>query len=64
MTAPKNREELEQTTFFKAGADARKRRIPLGKAIACLRPDSWQYDAFIEGYDAKPQTGQHFGTTN
>lgn len=51
MPAPKTREELEQTTFFKAGADARQRGQKLEKAIAALRSGTWQYDAFIAGYD-------------
>lgn len=52
MPEPKNREELEQTSFYKAGAQAKKAGRSLAQAIHCLRPGCWQYDAFIEGYDS------------
>ena len=58
MPAPETREELEQTAFFKAGADAKRRNQPLQSAIACLRLGCWQYDAFIAGYDAAPKVSQ------
>lgn len=52
MPAPQTQEELQQTAFYKAGADAKKARRKLAEAISCLRPGCWQYDAFIAGYDA------------
>lgn len=52
MSATKSHEELQQTTFYKAGVDAKKAGRKLAEAISCLRPGCWQYDAFIAGYDA------------
>lgn len=54
MTSPKTREELEATSFFKAGAEAAREKRKLKEAISCLRPGCWQYDAFIQGYDSVP----------
>lgn len=65
MPVPTTREELEQTAFFKAGVEAKQRKEPLKKAIAMLRFGTWQYDAFIEGYDSlssKPKAKEE--TTN
>ena len=54
MSEPQTYEELQQTTFFKAGREAKKNRIPLTRsALTHLRFGCWQYDAFIAGYDHK-----------
>ena len=63
MPEPKTREAFEQTAFFKAGAEAKKAGRDLAQAVHCLRPGCWQYDAFIEGYDAPPKaTARAAGT--
>lgn len=59
MAAPKTLEDLKHTSFYKAGAAAKKAGRKLAEAISCLRPDCWQYDAFIAGYDATTTTIQH-----
>lgn len=53
MPEPTTRGELEQTTFFKAGAEAKERGRKLKDAIAMMRFGTWQYDAFIAGFDSK-----------
>ncbi len=53
MGAPTTFEELEKTAAFQAGRQAKKERRSLAKAVAFLNPASWQYDAFIAGYDYK-----------
>lgn len=53
MAALSTREELENTTFFKAGREAAERGRKLTEAISMLRFGTWQYDAFISGYDSK-----------
>jgi hypothetical protein len=50
--APTTREELEQTTFFKAGVSARLRKDSLLRAVSCMRQGTWQYQAFIDGFDS------------
>ncbi|MFN9473240.1 hypothetical protein [Acidovorax sp.] len=52
MPAPQTHEQWQESTFYKAGSDARRRGQPLAKAVACLRLGCWQYDAFVDGYDA------------
>lgn len=52
MPAPTTREELESTNWFKWGLEARKKREPVAKGLRMLRPASWQYDAYIAGYDS------------
>ena len=52
MSAPQTQEELHQTAFYKAGVDAKNAKRKLAEAISCLRSGSWQYEAFIAGYDA------------
>jgi hypothetical protein len=63
MPEPKTRGALEQTAFFRAGAEAKKAGRDLAQAIHCLRPGCWQYDAFIEGYDAPPKATERAAGT-
>jgi len=45
---------LKLSIAFQAGAEAKKRRIPLKQsAIKNLRPGTPQYDDFLDGYDSQ-----------
>jgi hypothetical protein len=49
---PQTQEELEQTTFFKAGVRAAEAGRKLVEAASCMRLGCWQQDAFIAGFDS------------
>lgn len=52
MTTPKTREEFEASKFYQAGAQAAREKQSLRKAVACMLPGCWQYDAFVQGFDS------------
>lgn len=54
---PMAQDELEQSIPFRAGVYAKEAGHELSEAISCLRPGSWQYEAFIAGYNA-PESKQ------
>ena len=47
------RKDWEESTFFKAGAEAARNKIPITKtAIRNIRFGCKQYDQFVDGYDS------------
>lgn len=49
---PKSQAELEQSFQFKAGVYVKEAGQELSERIECLQPGSWQYEAFIAGYNS------------